>query len=247
MLSTGTRVAVSVAPRGAEEIPALYSEALSAGADLVELRLDALASPDPGAVVGALGGLACDRLILTYRSREEGGFGGPLDSRSVELLARASDACPGSLLDAELSGIRRLVPLRDLAASRGGSVIVSRHYASPPSEEEAASDYREMLDFGRYAKLVFPASRHADNALPIRLYGRLGRERLISFCVGAKGVMSRLLSALLGAPIAYASLPGRPVAEGQLPPDEFAQLVEALASVLGPRNGYLDRRALSRP
>ncbi|MGC9015754.1 MAG: type I 3-dehydroquinate dehydratase [Conexivisphaera sp.] len=239
LLSTGTRLAVSVAPRSVDEISVLYSSAISAGADLVEMRLDALRSPAPGSIADVLGGLECHRLMLTYRSQEEGGLGGPIDDPALDLLDRASDACQGSLLDAEISGIRRLGALRDLVLSRRDSVVVSRHHAAMPSIEEATSEYHEMADVGRYVKLVFPASSPIDNLLPISLYGALDPGRLISFCSGVHGIISRLMSASLGAPIAYTSLPGRPLAEGQLPPGEFASLVEAIASSLGRRRGTI--------
>jgi 3-dehydroquinate dehydratase type I len=239
LLSTGTRLAVSVAPSSVGYVAALYSEAISAGADLVEVRLDALRSPEPGPIADVLRGLDCHRLMLTYRSREEGGLGSSIDGRALDLLEGASDACPGSLLDVEMSGIGRLGALRDLALSRRDSVVVSRHYAAMPSVEEATSEYHEMVDLGRYAKLVFPASSPIDNLLPISLYSALGPGRLISFCSGVQGIISRLMSAALGAPIAYTSLPGRPLAEGQLPPGEFASLVEAIVSSLGRRRGTI--------
>ncbi|BBE41950.1 3-dehydroquinate dehydratase I [Conexivisphaera calida] len=235
MLSTGTRLAVSVAPRSVDEISVLYSEAISTGADLVEVRLDALRPPEPGSITDVLGGLDCARLMLTYRSREEGGLGGSIDGPALDLLEGASDACPGSLMDAEISGIRRLGALRDLVLSRRDSVVVSRHYAAMLSIEDAASEYHEMADLGRYVKLVFPASSPIDNLLPISLYNALGPGSLISFCTGVHGTISRLMSAALGAPIAYTSLPGRPLAEGQLPPGEFASLVEAMISSMDRR------------
>ncbi len=222
-----------MAPRRAGEIPSLYSEALGLGADLVEVRLDALPEGELVEAPRALSALDCGRILLTYRSPEEGGMGGPPEGPALAAVRRALEACPGSLLDVDLSGVERSPELRELALSRRDLTIASRHYGSAVGLELALSEYEEALRLGRYAKLVFRASSPRDNLIPLRLYRALGPERLISFCSGVHGTLSRAMSAVLGAPIAYASLPGRPVAEGQMPPDELRELVEELAGLIG--------------
>lgn len=230
-MSSGTRIAVSIAPRAAREISGLYSKAISSGADLVEIRLDYL--PPGDLSTGIARGLDCGRLMFTYRSPEEGGLGRPLDESTAHLLEELWGGCPGSLLDIELGGARRLPELRRLALRARESAVISRHYTAPPPIEAALSDYSEMVSLGRYAKLVFPAKRPRDNMMPFSLYRAVGPRRLIGFCSGAPGILSRVMSAALGAPIAYASIRGRQVSRGQLPADELAALVEGIAASLG--------------
>jgi 3-dehydroquinate dehydratase len=153
----------------------------------------------------------------------------------AERVGELRRECPGSLVDLEVEALGLSGELRRIATESRDFLIVSKHYSYLPPMGAAKSDYARMSDIGRYVKMVFPASDPRDNLLPISLQGALGSGRLISFCSGAAGLLSRVLSAVLGAPLAYVSLPGRPVAEGQLSPRDMASLVEAVASYLGRR------------
>jgi 3-dehydroquinate dehydratase type I len=238
LLSTGTRLVASVAPRAAAEIAGLYSEALSLGADIVELRLDAMGRPDGAAISEALRspGISCDRLLLTYRSPEEGGLG-PLPLHDPAVAALVGDlwrGCSGSLVDLEVEALSRSERLRELAREAVNHSVISKHYNSTPTIDAAERDYARMSGAGRYVKMVFRASSPLDNLLPIALQRASGRGRLIAFCSGHAGLLSRVMSAVLGAPLAYVSLPSRPLAEGQMGPAEFAALVDGVSSALGP-------------
>ena|GEM_PF-433901 len=237
MLSTGTRLVASVAPRAAAEIAGLYSEALSLGADIVELRLDAMGRLDGAAISEALRspGISCDRLLLTYRSPEEGGLG-PLPLHDPAVAALVGDlwrGCSGSLVDLEVEALSRSERLRELAREAVNHSVISKHYNnSTPTIDAAKRDYARMSSAGHYVKMVFRASSPLDNLLPIALQRASGRGRLIAFCSGHAGLLSRVMSAVLGAPLAYVSLPGRPLAEGQMGPAEFAALVDGVSSAL---------------
>ena len=49
---------------------------------------------------------------------------------------------------------------------------------------------------------------------------------MIAFAMGERGVISRILSPLMGAPIAYACLPGEAVAPGQLTISELREFLK---------------------
>jgi 3-dehydroquinate dehydratase type I len=68
---------------------------------------------------------------------------------------------------------------------------------------------------GDIAKIVTMARTGEDNLRVLRLYEEDPRN-LIAFCMGEAGMVSRLVSLQMGAPIIYASLPNEPVAPGQL-------------------------------
>ena len=71
------------------------------------------------------------------------------------------------------------------------------------------------------------SARAAEDNIPVLELYRSDPTNLIAFCMGADGVSSRVASLHFGSPVVYASLPGEPVAPGQLP----VQVVVALKRI----------------
>jgi len=70
-----------------------------------------------------------------------------------------------------------------------------------------------------------------DNLRVLRLYDSSIDsnlpKKLNAFCTGKLGICSRVLSLFLGAPFAYTSLPGEPLAAGQLDIDTMRKVLGA--------------------
>jgi shikimate dehydrogenase/3-dehydroquinate dehydratase type I len=169
-------------------------------ADVVELRLDLVRD------------LRLDRLLalpgkpklVTVRSRQQGGGAGPADRAPLLRRAAAADV---DYLDLEFGG-EDLQFLKSPGRSRR---ILSYHdFQGTPADLQSL--YREMRAVAGDALLkVVPFADAASDILRVRDLLRSAEPgRLASFCMGPKGVASRILAPLWGSAAVYAPRRGDP-------------------------------------
>lgn len=175
----------------------------------VEVRLDALLeAPDLPALREAFRGRA---LLATLRSRDEGGRFAGTQAEAGALLGAALDA-GFDLVDVECARAGE-----GLLGLDGERVVVSAHDVGglPADLEERAA--RMLGTCARYVKVV-AMTRGLDDALRLlRLQASGERGRLAAFGMGEAGLVTRVLSPYLGAPLSFgAALPGEATAPGQL-------------------------------
>ena len=171
-------------------------------ADLVELRLDSMTSPDPEA---ALAGRR-KPVIVTCRPLREGGmFDGPEEER-LRILERAQ-ALGAEFIDIEWD----IQPERFVAARSGKGVIVSRHDFQGVPDDLPALLRRLRATGAEVAKVAVTVERASDlrklldNARPD------GGSVLIG--MGRAGLATRVLAERFGSRWTYA---GNGVAPGQV-------------------------------
>jgi 3-dehydroquinate dehydratase-1 len=213
------RICTTVAADTCDAMAKKAAAAFTLGSELVELRIDKLAGRAPtSTIVKRLGGLG-RKAVLTVRSREEGGGFWGEDGERLRLISDLAKAMKPAFLDVELAtAASHPTWFEGLTAgpSRPGRTIVSWHDFSGTPEFEALRDVRKKASaLGDVAKIVTMAKSADDNLKLLMLYQEDPRG-LIAFCMGSDGTASRVLSLQLGAPLIYASLPGEPVAPGQL-------------------------------
>lgn len=191
-------------------------KALADGLDLVELRLDYLQRVSVEEIVEEISSIS-KSCILTVRSREEGGrFRGGERERLQRLLA-VSKAGP-HYIDVELATAERDHKLAHELGRNSDGLIVSWHgLENTPARRELAALRDRAMKIGDIAKVVATARRLEDNGKIVSLYDRKARGRLIAFCMGEKGMISRVISMMAGSPISYVTVAPNPVAAGQLP------------------------------
>ena len=226
-----TRVCVSLAEPNAAALRQQFGRL--DGADLVEIRLDALDARndlEPQTLADLVAGCPLPVGFTLRPAWQGGGFEGDESGRrrSIEHAAAAGAAFVDVELDAEW--------VTDFLQRAGCPVIVSHHWDStrPPDLPEKVARIRELAP--SMAKLVATADVPSD-ALPLLGAG----EQLIAsgqpatcFCMGEAGKASRLLAAGRGAALVYAAVAvGSEVAAGQWP---LRELVEELR-VSGWRRG----------
>ncbi len=195
-----------------------------AGCRIVEVRLDLI----PGGLENARGIVeeavsTGARVVATLRSSEEGGAytGDPGDKLKVLLGALEWGAW---MIDVEY----RFPLLGEAISSAPGRVIVSAHYSFTPQPELLYAAAGEML--AERAGLAKIASMVEDPGENWRLIGLNARwpGRVVAIGMGPRGMASRLLAPLAGAPFTYARLGGEGTAPGQPTVKELKRLYALL-------------------
>ncbi len=223
-------ICISIVPSTHEEALALMGRALSL-ADLVELRIDRIQKPDLPLLLHA----GKERILVTNRRRDEGGFFAGCENRRMALLHEAVELGT-RLVDIEA----RTGPLavRDLAGTiraKGGKtrLIVSHHdMKGTPTKRTLERRLMTCRVLGAdIAKIVTLAHTVEDNLRVLEIIPqarRMGQD-ITAFCMGEKGRLSRVAAPLLGACLNYASLEeGAEAAPGQLTADRMKTVMDML-------------------
>jgi len=180
------------------------------GCRIVEVRLDKIPGglEDYRGIIDEASSTGA-RVIATLRDASEGGdYNGDPD-RKTRILLDSLDY-GAWLIDVEF----RFTGLDQILSSAPGSVLVSAHYNFTPQPELIYATLGEMIREGaRIAKLVTYVRDPGENW---KLLGANSRwpGRVIAFGMGGRGLISRLLAPLAGAPFIYAGLDS-PAAPGQ--------------------------------
>jgi 3-dehydroquinate dehydratase/shikimate dehydrogenase len=188
----------------------------AAGADLVEVRLDGVADPDPAAALeGRL-----RPVIVTCRPRWEGGcFDGSEEERR-RVLVGAMEA-GAEYVDVELrAGFAGEI----LRLRRGRGVVVSMHQFGPRSGD-LDGQMRALRSTGAdVVKLAVEVDSLAETLplyeLGLRAGQEGGRQGHVLIAMGPRGTHTRVLAARLRNRWTYA---GEGVAPGQLPADRLLE------------------------
>ena len=162
--------------------------AAEADADLVELRLDAMARPDAAA---ALHGRTKPAIVTCRPVREGGLFDGPEEAR-LRVLDEAH-AAGAEFIDVEWDAVAAPV----MRARGGRGTVVSRHVfdATPPDAAAMLDDLRRRG--GEVAKLAVMSERIGD--LRILLDAARGDGSSILIGMGGAGAATRILAARFGS------------------------------------------------
>ena len=186
------------------------------GSDLIELRIDLLSQisvKQVGKIIQDIGG----KCIITCRSRDQGGaYVGGVDDK-IHLLDSLTKYSPEFIdLEIELATASKRAVIKQFR-SLGAKVIVSHHVLDhTPNTSDLVKIYQKA-NVGDLVKIVTKANKISDNYEILSLYGKAKGEKLVAFCMGAYGSLSRLLALSYGSPFAYASIPGLETAKGQIP------------------------------
>lgn len=206
-------------------------EAFAAGADLIELRADLIDDlPAIERVIGQHRG----RLIVTVRSRDEGGAFDGSEAERISLIERLGLLGPG-YIDIELSAWRRSANLRqkvrlvagepDAGGRPRNRLILSHHDLRQTPADVAAVLAQLAAEKPDVIKAAF-AARDARDALRV-LAGlqAFAEAPTIAIAMGPAGVCTRVLARKLGAFASFACLRAEhAAAPGQLAIDEMKTL-----------------------
>ena len=209
------RICVSILPKNNIEALNLIERAEKAKADFIEVRLDYL---ETSRNLSELPKYTKLPLIATNKLQsEKGNFSGTEAERQETLLNAAKYGF--NYVDVDLSSSKHKVTIEKLK-QLGTKPIVSYH-----NFDGALSAYemekvlvQEIYSGAVVCKIITTAKKIEDNLLALN-FGSVAssKVKLVCFCMGEQGKVSRLLSPLFGAFFTFASLEqGRETASGQM-------------------------------
>ncbi len=191
--------------------------------DLFELRID-LIGEDWQDVARAMSRpwIACNRLA------EDGGQWRDSEARRIEHLLHAVEL-GASIVDIELR-TRNLDNIVPLIKKRAGCLISSHDLEkTPPVEDLKATVARQLRAGADICKVVTTARDVSDNLSILQLVADLQATQIVSFAMGALGILSRVLSPLAGAYFTYASIEtGKESALGQLAVRDLVKIYRSM-------------------
>jgi 3-dehydroquinate dehydratase type I len=209
------RICVSILPKTNLEALKLIAKAEKARADFVEVRLDCL---EISRKLSELAASTKIPLIATNKLQsEKGAFRGTETERQQTLLDAAKNGF--QYIDVDLSSPKHKDTISQLKLL-GAKPIVSFHKFDGPLNASAMEKIldEEIASGAAVCKIIVTANQVEDN-LPLLSFVSFAssKSKLVCFCMGEHGKISRLLSPVFGAFFTFASLEnGSETAPGQM-------------------------------
>jgi 3-dehydroquinate dehydratase-1 len=226
MLKTKVKICTSIGVRNIEMLSERIEEAIDFGSDLFEIRVDYLERIDFSILKEAIK-KHIDRSILTCRAKDEGGkFKGSEEERQ-EVLLNLSKLKP-AYMDIELSLAQNNPDLLRLIRGSTSTILSWHDFEDTPPFQFLKSTLDKAKPLGEIVKIVTMAKDFSDNISILNLYKHSEPNKLVAFCMGEKGQISRILCPILGSPFTYASLPGFSTAPAQIMVKELRELYDLL-------------------
>ncbi|MCD6365898.1 MAG: type I 3-dehydroquinate dehydratase, partial [Planctomycetes bacterium] len=190
-------------------------EAAARGADAVECRLDYLKTVPSQAELGGLLSDAPLEVIVTNRSKRQGGRFEGSEHERLEVLAAAAKFSP-AFIDLELDAIGQELPQ--------AAIIVSHHNFDGIDTDSESIVEAMTASKAAVSKIVFTASAPQEAFLALDIL-RSSSKPAIALAMGESGVLSRILAPKFSAMGTFASLDsGAESAPGQLTIEEMKGL-----------------------
>jgi 3-dehydroquinate dehydratase type I len=222
------RICVSILPKNNLEALNLIEQAEKAQADLIEVRLDHL---EISSKLSDLSASTKIPLIATNKLQNENGYFSGNETKRQQTLLNAAKS-EFEYVDFDLSSTKDKETISKLK-QLGVKPIVSYHkFDGTLTVQEMHKVLEEEIDSGASVCKIVATAKQIEDNLPILNFVSTAsnKAKLVCFCMGEHGKVSRLLSPLFGAFFTYASLEqGSETAAGQLSINEM----RAAYSLLG--------------
>ena len=214
------RICVSIIPKNNVQALGLIEKADEAQADLIEVRLDHF---DTSADLSEIAKSTETPLIATNKLIiEHGFFPGNDNQRQLTLLNAAKNGF--EYVDVDLSSLKHREAIEKLRIS-GVKTIVSYHnFEGGLGVFEMGQILKQETALeASVCKIVTTAKRIEDNLTVLNFVSTVPNDvKIVCFCMGQHGRISRILSPMFGAAFTFASIDQRnETASGQLTIEEM--------------------------
>lgn len=215
------KTCVSIAEETPNKIKQVLKTALTKS-DFAEIRFDFLNADQVPETIELIK-KDLKRTVCTLRPKSEGGEFIGSEKERISILKLIAEYSP-YLLDVEFDTLRKNPSLVRYLKNTNTKLLVSWHdFKKTPRTAELKNRMDQMSRFSSNIKIVSTAKSTDDSTRMLELYGKKGKNNLISFAMGDLGRISRILCLYLGSPYTYVSL-DRAIAPGQFSVDEIKKI-----------------------
>lgn len=175
------------------------NKAIILGADILELRIDALQDPDIDEIINFMDTLE-GKIIATNRMTQEGGLFKGSETERTEILceiARYAD-----YVDIELQ-TEEIYRSKVIKASKS-SIISFHDFEKTPNVEELLKIVKYEKEIGDLAKFAVTPHDMQDTLKVLQVLTQV--ENTIGISMGDIGRYTRVIASFFGSPITFASL-----------------------------------------
>jgi 3-dehydroquinate dehydratase type I len=209
------RICISILPKNNLEVLNLIEKAEKAKADFIEVRLDCL---ETSRKLSDFSASTKTPLIATNKLQSEKGFFVGTESERQQTLLNAAKS-GFEYVDVDLSSPKHIETISQLR-QLGTKTIVSYHKFDGALSVSAMENIldKEIATGASICKIVTTA-KQVEDTLPALSFVSFAssKAKLVCFCMGEHGKISRLLSPVFGAFFTFASLEtGNETASGQM-------------------------------
>jgi 3-dehydroquinate dehydratase-1 len=194
---------------------------VEAGADILEIRIDALDNPNPDLVSHIIKEIKYP-LIATNRRIEEGGFFQGTESERIDILLEAAKYA--DMVDIELQTSEEHIE-KIVKASK--STIISYHdFEKTPSTNHLLDVVKRERALGDIAKFAVMPQNISDTLIVLNVLSQV--QDTVGISMGELGKYTRVIAPLFGSPITFASLDNKS-APGQININSTKNILELLS------------------
>ncbi|MFA7383774.1 MAG: type I 3-dehydroquinate dehydratase [Desulfurivibrionaceae bacterium] len=222
------RLCVSIAAATQAEALTLAAESEPV-ADVIEIRLDSLTNPDIPLFLNSL----AKPLLFTNRPTWEGGNCANEEKERIGLLKKAAES-GAAYIDLELNTDSTLASeLIEAARANNCRTIVSWHDFKCTASRQALNEiFQRQCRSGADIGKIVTTARCFQDVFRVLALQELAAELgfpLIAFCMGPRGMISRVATTDLGGYMTYAAPDhGQATAPGQLPASALRRIFTEL-------------------
>ena len=224
MIKINTNVCASITDNNIDDIIRTVNKIKDKQIDYIELRLDLIDNIDSTLakeLIGQVKHLSDKKIILTNRTKLEGGFFAGNEEERIQILV--DNASLVDFVDVELFTDNNL---RQKVIDAANKTIISYHNFSQTMDVESLQRIvNQASELGDIAKIAIKPNSIEDTYVIIRLL--LENENLVAISMDDIGSYTRIISPILGCPITYASV-GESSAPGQLDIDKTISMIKEL-------------------
>ena len=192
-------ICVPIVEKNYDTVLEAAKKSINAGADIIELRIDAMDYPNPDEVSNIIKDIKYP-LIATNRMVEEGGFFKGSESERTDILLGA--AKHADIIDIELQTDEDYLN-KIIKASK--STIISYHnFEKTPTADFLLKIVNQERKLGDIAKFAVMPKNISDTLIVLNVLSQV--EATIGISMGDMGRYTRLVAPLFGSPITFASI-----------------------------------------
>ncbi|WP_425438279.1 type I 3-dehydroquinate dehydratase [Methanobacterium alcaliphilum] len=207
-MSDNPKICVPIFEKSIENALKVSKSCIKKGADILELRIDAIQNPTPENIKKLVGEINFP-LIVTNRTLKEGGFFKGTEEERINILISASSKA--EYVDIELQtdeeNLSRILELNT-------KTIVSFHdFEKTPPQSELLNIVKHEKEIGDIAKFAVMPLKIEDTLSVLNILSQ--EDNTVGISMGEIGKYTRLVAPLFGSPFTFASA-GSKTAPGQL-------------------------------